>query len=271
MKLTIARHLWGVELPLDVALPRFVAKGYGAIETGLPADPAAFKEQLRAHGLGYIPMIFTGGKTEADHLAAFRKDVAAAVATGAKQITVHSGSDVWSAASRLAFYREVSRIEKDLPVPVAHETHRGRAFFNPWGTRDVLLECPDIKLCCDFSHWVCVAERLNWDDENESILKLCAERTIHVHARVGYEEGPQVPDPSAPEYAHHVVQHIKWWKTIWSALRKRGEGVSTVTPEFGPPGYLHTLPHTNVPVANLETVCDWMADRVREEFAAHVV
>ena len=42
---------------------------------------------------------------------------------------------------------------------------------------------------------------------------------------------------------------------------------STLTPEFGPPPYLHTLPHTNVPVADLAAVCDWMASRQRDRFA----
>jgi hypothetical protein len=42
---------------------------------------------------------------------------------------------------------------------------------------------------------------------------------------------------------------------------------STFTPNYGPPPYLHTLPHTNVPVASLSEVCDWQANRAREQFA----
>lgn len=38
------------------------------------------------------------------------------------------------------------------------------------------------------------------DDDWNTILKLVADRTFHIHARVGYAHGPQVPDPSAPEY-----------------------------------------------------------------------
>ena len=48
----------------------------------------------------------------------------------------------------------------------------------------------------------------------------------------------------------------------------RGMQVSTLTPEFGPPPYLHTLPHTNVPVADLADVCDWMSVRERANFEA---
>jgi hypothetical protein len=35
-----------------------------------------------------------------------------------------------------------------------------------------------------------------------------------IHARVGYCAGPQVPDPSAPEYAKEVAAHFKYWKEV---------------------------------------------------------
>ena len=44
----------------------------------------------------------------------------------------------------------------------------------------------------DFSHWVCVCERLIEDQID--IVRQCAERCLHVHARVGYEEGPRSPN-----------------------------------------------------------------------------
>jgi hypothetical protein len=132
-------------------------------------------------------------------------------------------------------------------------------------TRDLLERVEGLKLCCDFSHWVCVAERLL--DDCAPIIELAASRCIHIHARVGYEEGPQVPDPSAPEYQRHVEAHERWWDLIWKSQQARGFAYSTVTPEFGPPGYLHTLPHTNVPVADLDSVCKYMAKRLSDRFA----
>ena len=76
-----------------------------------------------------------------------------------------------------------------------------------------------------------------------------------------------MPDPSAPEYAPHLAAHEAWWEHIWQSQRSRGFASSTLTPEFGPPPYLQTLPHTNVPVVDLAVVCDWMARRQRERFA----
>lgn len=83
---------------------------------------------------------------------------------------------------------------------------------------------------------------------------------------MGYEEGPQVPDPRAPEYGTHLAAHEAWWDLIWASQARRGFEVSTLTPEFGPPRYLHTLPYSDCPVADLEAVCDWQALRQAKRF-----
>jgi hypothetical protein len=40
-----------------------------------------------------------------------------------------------------------------------------------------------------------------------------------------------------------------------------------MTPEFGPDGYLHSLPFTGAPVADLWQINTWMARRQKERFA----
>jgi hypothetical protein len=55
---------------------------------------------------------------------------------------------------------------------------------------------------------------------------------------------------------------------IWNAQRERGDAVSTLTPEFGPPSYLHTRPEDKSPLVDLEEVCDWMAEHQARRFAA---
>jgi hypothetical protein len=102
------------------------------------------------------------------------------------------------------------------------------------------------------------------------IIRLCAEHCIHIHARVGYEEGPQVPDPRAPEYERHLAAHERWWSMIWDAQEKRGVTESTLTPEFGAPDYLHTLPYSRMPVANLWDICNWQAERQKARFGARI-
>jgi hypothetical protein len=176
----------------------------------------------------------------------------------------HSGSDAWSITEAEDFYGAVLEMEKKIGVTLSHETHRFRCFGNPWNTRRILNLFPELKLTCDLSHWVCVTERLLQDCTD--IIDLCAEHCWHLHARVGYEEGPQVPDPRAPEWSAHLQTHEEWWEKIWKTQQTRKLDVSTLTPEFGPPPYLHTIPYTQQPVADLNAICDWMSQRQRDRF-----
>jgi sugar phosphate isomerase/epimerase len=267
MKLLFARHLWGVSAPYHESLKKFKNEGYTAIEAGLmysAESPGELTAQLNDLDLKWIPMVFTQGKSVGEHLASFAAQINEVASYQPLLINAHSGRDAFTRTEAETFYREALKIEADFGIPIAHETHRSRTFYNPWITRDILLEFPGLKLCCDYSHWVTVCERLI--DEESDILKLCAERCLHIHARVGYEQGPQVPDPRAPEYQSYVEAHERWWDIIWDTQMKSGRDYLTLTPEFGPAPYLQVLPHTSEPVASLEDICLWQMQRQRSRF-----
>lgn len=90
------------------------------------------------------------------------------------------------------------------------------------------------------------------------------QRAIHIHGRVGYAQGPQVPHPSAPEYEQELTAFETWWKRICALRAEEGASFMTITPEFGPPGYMHTLPYVNQPVVDLWGVNFWMTERLRK-------
>ena len=198
------------------------------------------------------------------HLDSFKEQIEECLKHQPLFFNAHSGSDAWSLAEAEDFYGAAIEFERKIGVTIAHETHRLRYFGNPWMTRTILERFPELKLTCDFSHWVCVAERL-LDDCGE-IIQLAAQHCHHLHARVGFEEGPQVSDPRAPEWAHHVEVHESWWDQIRAAQAKRGMEIATLTPEFGPAPYLPVLPYTRTPVADLADICDWMARRQKNRF-----
>jgi hypothetical protein len=267
MQLLLTRHLWGITDPWEQSFPRIRAAGYRAIEAPLPnpADLARFRDLLAQYDFAYIAMIFTSGATVAEHLDSFRAQAAAGRSLQPLLINSHSGRDAWDQDQSSNFFEQALAFEATLDVLVAHETHRGRIFFNPWITHRLLQQFERLKLCCDLSHWVCVCERLL--DDQLDVIQQCASRCLHLHTRVGYEHGPQVPDPRAPEYQRHLEAHERWWDMIWDAQAAQGLTLSTLTPEFGPPGYLHTLPYSNMPVADLWEICDWMAQRQAARFA----
>ena len=267
MNLILFRHLWGATGEWEAIFPKSKQAGYRGIEGPVPPpeDRKRFRALLKKHSLEFIPQIFSQGKTVGDHLDSLREQIATAKPFSARFINAHSGQDAFSEDQSTRFFEGALRLEAKCGVAIAHETHRGRILFNPWITSRLLTRFQDLKLCCDFSHWVCVCERLIEDQAD--IIRQCADRCLHVHARVGYEQGPQVPDPRAPEYQRHLEAHEAWWRLVWKAQERRGFRISTLTPEFGPPDYQHTLPFTRAPVSNLEEICDWQARRQMESFA----
>lgn len=268
MELRAFRHLWGLERePLATALPRIASKGYVGVEVALQELPEVerLREEAAAAGLAIKPLLLLAGATPEAQLDEYRELLSLARTFDPAGVTVHSGRDAWPRREAIAFYARAVALEADAGLEVAHETHRGRSLFSAWDAAAILAEAPELRLCCDFSHWVVVAERLFAPDE--PAIALAAGRAVHVHARVGFEQGPQVPDPRAPEHAGALAAHEAWWERVWEAQRAAGAAVTTFTPEYGPPPYLHTLPYANVPVADLEEVCDWQARRMRERFA----
>jgi hypothetical protein len=269
MELKTFRHLWGVSEPPERFFPQVKQEGYAGVETGVPLsspEETAFRALLEENELEYIAQIYTQGHTVAEQIDSFKTELRRALKLRPALINCHGGRDSWSFWEAIEFYRAVIDLETEHGVHVAHETHRGRVFYNPWITCDILKELPGLGLCCDFSHWVCVTESLL--PHCAPAIELCARHCIHVHARVGYEEGPQVPDPRAPEYAAQVQAHEAWWDIIWKAQEEKGFASSTLTPEFGPPPYLQTEPYSARPIANLEDICLWQAERQRRRFAA---
>jgi hypothetical protein len=271
MRLHLVRHLWGVTDAPEVAFPRFKAAGFAAVEFAHvfydPAALAALRAAADAHGLRLLPMVYTMGQTVDEHLASFRAQAMQAAGFAPPVINAHTGQDRWSSSERLRFYREVAAICRDLPCPLAHETHRSRCFFSPWSTLEVIEAVPELWLTADFSRWCVVAERL-LDDGDAPVLSRIFPRVRHLHARVGHSQGPQVSDPRAPEWAEALAAHERWWDAIWAEQERAGLAATTLTPEFGPPPYMPTLPHTRQPVADLAEICQWQADRQAQRFAA---
>jgi hypothetical protein len=269
MKLQLIRHTWGTQGPRRELFSSFKAAGYQGVETGVPADgeQEELLDLIALNGFTLVLQIASRGRTVDEHLASFEQQLHQASPCRPAMINAHSGRDSWTESEAERFLARVLQLEAASGIPVVHETHRSRILYNPWTTARMLERFPDLKLCCDFSHWVCVSESLL--DDQQEIIRQCAERCHHLHARVGHEQGPQVSDPSAPEYARHLAAHEAWWRMIWDAQARRGDAISTLVPEFGPPPYAPTFPGTAKPPREVAEICDWMASRQSDQFNRH--
>jgi hypothetical protein len=262
----IIKSLWGMGGSLDCQLAQIKKTGYDGVEC-VPFKGEAEKEflnLLKKYELVYIAQIHTVGP---DHFESFVELLEQALVFSPVLINSHTGRDTMGIKERNEFFEKVLKYEEKVSVPVAHETHRTRTTFSPMATLDMVHTFPSLKLTADFSHWCCVCESL-LEDQAESIAEIIL-HVLHIHGRVGYRQGPQVPDPAAPEYAQELAAHEAWWKAICRELWKKSTPV-TFVPEYGPDfsRYMHTLPYTDQPVADLWKVCLWGADRFRSQIVS---
>jgi sugar phosphate isomerase/epimerase len=269
MNLKIYKSLWGMEGPIEKQFERIREAGYDGIESAAQEigasnnsyKPEAFQQLLADFGLGYIALVYTEGQEHAEEL---RKRASEAMKFGPSKIVAHAGRDNMSFGKTIRFFEQALRVEEELGIPIAHETHRRRPLYSPMNTMVLLRELPDLHINADFSHWCVVTESML--EDHDEALTIAARRAIHIHGRVGYENGPQVPDPRVPEWENRVRKHELWWDKIIAAHLLRGEKTLTFVPEFGPPTYMPTHPATGGPVADLWDVCLWSANRFRKQF-----
>ena len=273
MEVSFYKTLWGAVgsgtpyATFREAAPVIAAEGWDgvvfaqvarAFDPGFPPDDE-LTSICTDHGLGLVVTVHTWRSALDDLLAEFRINLSAAAAMNPHHIVCQTGRDSFDDAERSEFFAQALAMERDLRVVVAHETHRGRPLFNPWVTRRVLAEFPDLHVVLDASHWVTVAERLLSSEDD--VLRAWGRRCAQIAARVGHEEGPQVPDPSAPEWARHVAVFTHWWQMVVAEAAAAGTQELIVVPEYGPPPYQQVTLRTGVPTTDLWATC--LAERDR--------
>ncbi len=274
MELKLFRTLWGYKGEPADAVAESAEAGYDGIEGQAPADPtqrALLREALATHRLDYIAEITTAGgyvperhASPEAHLASLKRGLELCRELAPLRVNCIGGCDAWSEAQSLRFFQEAMALADRHDLEVVFETHRSRSLFNPWITQRLVADLPNLKLTADFSHWCVVCERLM--DSELDVIEMIALQVAHIHARVGYDQGPQVPHPAAPAYAETLAAHQRWWEVIWRAQLAAGRDFSTMTPEFGPDGYLHRIPFSEEPVGDLWQINNWMRERERAHF-----
>lgn len=239
---------------LDDQLAKIKAAGYDGWEDWVKPH-FTIKPAAEKHGLKYMAMV-GGGEPEA-----FKRDLGEAFDCGAVGCTIHVGGANMTYQQGLDHLGKLVELTKGVPFPVNFETHRARLLYEPMSTFEYLKALPDLWLCADLSHWTVVTESMLGGFGPQ--LDLAIQRTRHIHARVGHEEGPQVPDPRVAQWEGHVKAFEAMWDRIREAHAKRGATVMTVDPEFGPPNYMWTNPQDGKPSSDLWDVTLWMRDRLK--------
>jgi hypothetical protein len=288
-------------LEFETLLPALKKQGYRGVEMclshALAIGPNKFKNLLDEHSMKVGFVIFSDGpvapgdencifsngpipgysatakpgdpnkeRVVTQHLDVFKEQVDAIhqhFPAHCDFINSHSCKDYFTWDMAETFFREALKHDEN----VMHECHRKRFLHSPWVCRDFLLpRFPKLKLVADLSHFTCVAETDPSDPDLTNVIRALAPMTHHVHCRVGYDHGPQVSDPRAPEWIHYMEGFERWWDIIWEAQIARGDTFSTFTPEHGPPSYQQTNPYSKEPLAHIWDVNHWIALRRQARF-----
>ena len=204
-----------------------------------------------------------GNGTAEDYRRNAAKNLEALMALQPDFINSHTGADYYKFDDNCRIIETLQNVAEKTGVPVYHETHRGRFSFHAATLLSYLEKFPELELVGDLSHFCTVSESML--DGQEEILKAIFPRIAHVHARIGHEQGPQVGDPSAPEWQGHGQKFLSWWKQIAETRNKMGKSSLSFTTEFGPPPYLLQEPHSQRPLSNQWENNLYMLRRLKEE------
>lgn len=268
------RTLWGVNSSWEQTLRELQTAGCAGIEARVPLtldEQQALASDIRAAELEYIAIVFSGGdvipkqqETPEQHLERLKERFDAAKQLQPLFVNLLAGNDRWPLAQQVDFLGKAHELAKCFELNCSFETHRATSLYSPWLTLEIIQQLPQLQFTADISHWIVVSERLLNDPCDDFTAFI--DRVHHIQARVGYDQGPQVPHPAAPEYQTALKFQQDFWQKIWRSQHRRGYQQTTLTPEFGADGYLHHLPFTNVPVADLWSLNAWMLYEEQQHF-----
>ncbi len=243
--------------------------GYDAVEVGAPQTASERKDlvhMLADADLQYVAQQWTHGESASIHSDHFEEQYRNALELNPLLVNSHTGRDIFSLDDNLSILTHAQSVEESCGVPVVHETHRGRWSFSGPGTKAVLDAMPTVKLAADFSHWCCVHESL-LEDQDATVAQ-AVQHAYHVHARVGFSQGPQVPHPAAPEWTEVLERHLSWWDAIIAARTADGTKTLVICPEFGPQPYMPTVPFTQQSIADQWQINVWMLNLLKKRYLA---
>lgn len=270
MEIKILSPLWGHEhLPLGGFLDKIKLAGYDGIDTWIPTDRTEKKllfDYLQKHEMYMVSHQHRAeGSTLKKFKASFIKNLYECAGPCPLLINSHTGRDYFTFEQNLELVDAAQELTVKTGIKVVHETHRGRLGYSPQMTIGFFAARPGFSITADFSHWVCVTESML--ENFKPIVDEAIKRSYHIHARVGFEQGPQVADPRAREWGYALNHFLTWWDQIVLNNTQIGRDILPITTEFGPEPYMPKAPFSVKPMANQFEINCYMKDLLRERYS----
>ena len=251
---------WGSEKDTpDVFVNKVLLAGYNGIEIFLPFLKDKFTEAFIEEVEGVMNknadflfiaqhIVAVENSSIDDYINKVKKNLTELSAFQPSFINAHTGKDYFSFDDNCKLIEAALNISNKTGIRILHETHRGRFSYHAASLLPYLQKFPEMELVGDFSHFCTVSESML--EEQEEMIQQIIPHISHIHARIGFEQGPQVNDPFAPEWQNHFKQYEKWWQSIIDYKKEKGATLMSITPEFGPAPYMPSMPYTKEPLAN---------------------
>lgn len=269
MKILYFCPLWGSEsMPFEGFLEKVANTGYEGVEMSFHLDEKDrnIKARLiKSFGLKLIAQHWETVDRDFElHYRNFEIRLRNLAATEPLFINSQTGKDYYSFDQNKTLFDLAKGITNETGIPIIHETHRGKWSFAAHITKEYLDRLPELKITMDISHWCATAESF-LEDQKEAVLA-AIQAAAHLHARVGYTEGPQVSDPRIPLWESALNTHLAWWDKFVEYNINKGQEFATVTPEFGAPPYMVLNPKTGDPLVNQWDINVWMMNLLRKRY-----
>ncbi len=270
MKIYYFNPLWGSEsLDFKIFVEKSKVSGYDGIEMVFPLNKVerdAKWHLIKENGLKIIAQhAETFNPDFKEHKKEFIQRLYNLTDIEPLFINSQTGKDYFSYDQNAELISIANDISKETGVKILHETHRGKFSFAAHIMKPFLENIGYLNISADFSHWCAVAESDNLSDQPEA-LQLAMDRAHHLHARIGFAEGPQIPDPRTKEWEQQVTTYTGWWEKIIKKKKEEGWKEYTITPEFGPFPYMQIMPFTKIPITNQWEVNVFMKDLLKDKF-----
>jgi sugar phosphate isomerase/epimerase len=251
---------WGCEhLSAKEFLSNVLQNGYDGVEINFPDDELfivefnAELERIRNTinpNFIFIAQQVLPNKKETinEYIARITQRLEFLIQLKPNYINSHTGKDFYDFSDNCKIIEICNQLTRVSGIPIWHEIHRGRFSFHLKTLVSYLDIFPKINLIADFSHF-CVVSESNLHDQSDLLSKIYP-NIKHIHARIGFEQSPQVNNPFAPEWKNYLEQYLGWWKEIIEIQKTKKSTICTITPEFGPFPYMPQEPFTKKPLAD---------------------
>lgn len=251
---------WGCEhLSAKQFLSNVVENGYDGVEINFPDDEhfiaefnaelECIKNTLNPNFIFIAQQVLPNKKeTVNEYIDRITQRLEFLIQLKPNYINSHTGKDFFDFSDNCKIIEICNQLTRVSGIPIWHEIHRGRFSFHLKTLVSYLDIFPKINLIADFSHFCVVSESDLHDQYN--LLSKIYPNIKHIHARIGFEQSPQVNNPFAPEWKTYLEQYLSWWKEIIAIQKNKKSEICTITPEFGPFPYMPQEPFTRKPLSN---------------------